>query len=229
MRDLTKGFLAGIFCVTLIWVIVAVVTNRRTGPTIQPFTHAPSTTNIAGSTNNYSARVAANQRFSLTVALADSGSGEVRATTTDLMSAETTIAKLEARLVQPNTTSVPLDDQWELLSLTQPTVELFSLRGSGAVAELGVTELVAGRYDALRLTFASVKGRRSNGQLIETIIDPSDRILELNQTYDWRNPNQDIQLVIDLDTPDSVREIQGTIQFKPSVRSIHQNDRELEL
>lgn len=227
MRFLT-GLVLGSLLILLIEGLLILRNNQS--PQVTKFSPQTITTSAAGIGVNLATHVEPDERVRFTLAASDSGSTPLSVAPTELTSLEVTIAKAEVLLETPlATVELPTDwenNQWEVLNITQPTIELFGLRGSGAVTELGMTELAPGTYRTLRLTLQGIKARRANGQMIDVTVDPVDQVLELNREFIWNTPGSYVQLVLDIDGLRSLA-IKPDTHFVPIITRLLQDDQVL--
>ncbi len=197
--------------------------QRQQGTTINSFRPTNSPTAAAGTATNFAANIPPSQQVHLTVALADN-STVTGTNPTDLTSVAVTITRAEAVLTVPDlklpTTILPHD---ETLNINQPTIELFSLRGSGSVATIGATGLAPGQYSGIRLTIGGAKGRDASGRIFDIRLPNNSVTMTINRPFVWTNA-QDVQLVVDLDSFASLSQAQNDYVLTPVVRQILQND-----
>lgn len=223
MRNLLFGILIGLILgagllIGLPFVMIPTVISRL------PNTQLP--TEAAGVSQNSSQKVPAHLRFPITIALADSG-GLQTAATTDLIGISPTISKVELVPTQLASTAVTLPaGQREVMNLKEPTIELMSLRGSGALAELGTAELAAGNYQSLVIAFRSLRGRKSDGSVVELPVDVTNQTVTIQLDQVWQ-PLTPIQLVLDIDTLASLSQSGTEYSFKPVLRRVLVNDQPL--
>ena len=213
------GILLGIVLTLLGFVLLSIRPQTQGRSVIDHFQPTTQSTGAAGLSSNYAQTVDAKYRFHLSLALADQAPSTASAST-DLINLEITIAKLEVHLTDPV-------DHWEILNVSQPTIELFSLHGSSAIADLGSTDLARGGYQAIRLTLSSIKGKRSTGQVVDVTFGEAGPQLELQRTFQWQTSGKDIQLVLDLDTNRSITQQGKDYFFSPKMRRLIQNDQEI--
>ncbi|MEK7460587.1 MAG: DUF4382 domain-containing protein [Patescibacteria group bacterium] len=178
----------------------------------------------AATANNISQSVPASQRFPLTLAISDNGGQSSVEPATDLTSLSVTFSQT---VIKPTSFTNPTlkigQNHQEILNLTQPTIELFSLHGSGALTDLATTDLAAGTYQTLELTIGSLRGRTSGGQVVEIPVTTQNSHLKilLNQTW---SPTTSIQVVIDFDSLASVSQTAQSYSFVPVIRQVFVND-----
>lgn len=214
MRHFGLGLIFGIMLTILAsWLFFSWLETDLTIATPQT-----SRTQAAGISQNYANLVPPAQQISVILGLTDSSASSPTPPITDYTSLEITFAKAEALL------NVSNKNQWEVLNLTQPTVELFSLRGSGSVAELGTTKLAAGAYHTIRLTLLSIKARRPSGQIMDLPLTDTNRTFDINRNFVMPSTDQEIQLVIDLDSLRSLVKENGEDRFQPALQAVIQND-----
>ena len=190
-----------------------------------------ATTNRSGQSAataaNVSWHVPASQRFPLTVAVSDTQTNDPNQSTTDLTSLSVTLSAATltpTRFADPTVELEP--NHQETLNLTQPTIELMSLRGSGGLAELANADLAAGTYQSLELTISSLRGRQSSGHIIELPLTPQNSSLRIPLSQSW-SPATPVQIVIDLDSLASLTQTATTYSFAPILRQIFINDEPL--
>lgn len=193
-------------------------------PSISSFRPADAPSSAAGTASNFAANIPANQRVQVSVALTDDVGGALGTNPTDLTSVDITITKAEAVLTQPDLT-IPTETlpHTETLDIAQPTIELFSLRGSGSLATIGTTGLASGKYSAIELTIGSAKGRKADGQVVDIRLPNNVVTLIVTRDFSWTGSG-DIQVVLDLDSFGSLTQNGADYVFKPVVRQVLQND-----
>lgn len=219
MRGLLFGLCLGLLLAAGIGIILPRWLDQ---PLVTRFTPTPTAMEGAGTDANLSNTVPARQRFSLTLAVSDHSKEEVT-TSAGLTSLAVTFERAE---IAPENfrfpTTIP-NDQWEVLNLTQPTVELMSLRGSGALAELGQTQLAAGRYGLLRLTIQSLRGRLANGHVIELPVAATNQTLLIPLHRDWP-AGEDREIILDINTLAGLSTTGSTVAFELKLRGVLDND-----
>lgn len=188
---------------------------------------APATYSAAGTSNNYAQFVAESQRMTLSLVILDSGLSK-SSLAVDLTSLELTFKEAEITLnsLGKDATTQGLNYR-EILELSSPTVDIFLLRGEGSLGELGKTELAAGQYASLKLTIDSIKGRRTNGQLMDIEIADGGETIEVNRVFDWGESGAEIQLALDFDSFAAISQDGTKYTFKPEVLRVIENDKEI--
>lgn len=184
----------------------------------------PTATTAAGTKQNYSETIDATRQLPLTLALSDRFQNS-QTNRTNLLHLEVTFGKAEVALVQTDGTtgSAASPISWEVLNLRQPTVDLFALRGSTSLAELGTTTLANGTYGTLRLTVISLKGTSTNGDLKPMPLTSANEIIELPLSFTL-TAGEPTQLIIDMDTIKGIL-VEGIgYQFVPVIDQVLIND-----
>ena len=216
------GVLIGLLLAGGIWLSLPLITT----PIVEHLSPQNVPTQAAATSLNVSQTAPTQERFLLSINLADSGETP-SVVTSDLTSLSVTISRVEITPVSFRDPSLKVKTNHpEVVNLTQPTVELMSLKGSGALAELGTTSLAAGTYQKIRLTIDSLRGRKSSGQIIELPVTPANQQLDILLDQTW-SPTTPIQIVIDLDTLSGLSQSGPTFTFKPVIRRLLVNDEPL--
>lgn len=222
MRKLLLGFMIGALVTGLGTFVTLRIVDSIRRPKIERFEHPTATPDPAGPAGNFSHEVLPDERFSLRINIADSGADPIT-NSSAFVRYEAHVAKLEVHLVSANGMYL---DRWESLNITQPTIELLSLRGGGAVAEIGGANVAAGQYDTIRLTLGAIRGVRPNGQRVE-IPHAGSQALLIGRPFAWQAAGAEHQIVVDLDTLNSVKGDEGSELFTPILRRVLDNDDEL--
>ncbi len=187
----------------------------------------PTVTQAAGTANNLANRVPQNAQITLTLGLSDNARPTTTVPPHDVTSVELTFTTAAIELERSTLSIIPEENQLEILDLSQPTVELFSLRGSGTLAELGQTSLAPGIYRNLTLTIGSVSSRRSTGQITDLTL--KNDTLRIPGPFIWTDA-ADRQLILDLNTWQSFAETDtDKIIFEPHLDQLIENDRAIPL
>lgn len=226
MRNLVIGLCIGILATGTAWFLV-VRPSEPTSPTIERFPGTTPPTSAAGVNQNFANQLPAKDQIALSLLVSESGGNGQPILASDLISLELTFAKAEAHLIEPASNMLPITTEpvhWEVLELTQPTIELFALRGSGALAELGITQLAPGRYDAVRLSLSGAKGRRANGQVVDLNLSDKNQTLTIERDFRWSEPTQ---LILDFDIANAIVKNADGYQLTPKLRRLIQNDEEV--
>lgn len=235
MQKLLLGLFTGIILAIITLVaLFLVLRSSKEGLPVTNFRPTTTPTGAAGTERNFAAALPEASRLRLTTALADSRREATTVNPTDLTSVEITVGRAEAILTQPlpqGATSSTTPDSFprtEILDITQPVIELFSLRGSGSLAEVGTTELAPGNYQRVRLVITSAKGRQPNGRVVDITLPGETVIIETTQPRTWAGSPKELQLVFDLDTFASLEQRGGEYIFAPVVQQILENDQLVE-
>lgn len=224
MRRFWSGLILGLVVGGLALGGALIWPQIQNGTKIGSFRPTTSPTTGAATAENFAANVPAAQQVQLTLALSDDTGANQAVNPTDLTSIDITITQAEAILIKPTLTLPGTQlPRTEILNLSQPTIELFSLRGSGSIATLGTTGLAPGQYSGLRLTIGSAKGRRADGHIFDIRLPNNQAIVTIAHPFSWKNGDM-IQLVVDLDSFASLSQQQTTYLFRPVIRHVLQND-----
>lgn len=180
----------------------------------------PTATEAAGVNNNFSESVNAASKFSLSLEASDRGSNSLSINPTNLVSLEITFAKAEITLDSTSAHGQVNPPRTEILNLTQPTIDLFALRGSGLTSQLGISELATGHYHNLKLTINTIKGWLNTGQTIDIPIDEGKKTITINQGFDWTESKIKKPLIIDFDTTAGLHQSSSGYDFAPILRGV---------
>ncbi|HSW47772.1 MAG TPA: DUF4382 domain-containing protein [Candidatus Saccharimonadales bacterium] len=106
-------------------------------------------------------------------------------------------------------------DHWETLNITTPfTVDLVNLAKTKDFAQLGLTQLAAGRYTEVRLYVSSATAAFAEGTIVPLTILGRDNVVKINRSFTI-SAGQTTTLTMDLDANHSVIKAGGQYLLKP--------------
>lgn len=108
-------------------------------------------------------------------------------------------------------------DHWETLNITTPfTVDLVDLAKTKDFAQLGITELAAGRYTEVRLYISSATATLADGTTVPLTVLGRNDVVRVTRPFTI-NAGQTTTLTMDIDAKHSVIKAGGQYLLKPVV------------